>query len=223
MTDILWNGIQHISDKWIIKADEDAVKEHFQADDFHGIAGGGNVVKMHPKPAPRRTVLRWLSAAACICLCLCAAVVIRHFGTSPVTPPKMASAVMEVASSVEMNEYLGYTVPMLEGKTADAYILRTSGEYAETGSVLYSDGSSFQITRKGSEPPEDSYTVENISGVPVYFGWEDGHQYAAWTHNGYSCRYCDYDTGGGVALPNSATYEESDYVDEINSLILQLK
>lgn len=216
MTDILWNGMQYISDKWIIQADEDAVRAHFRAE-AHRTAGG-SLVKLRPRSASRRTALKWLSAAACLCLCLCAAMVMRLTGT----PPKMTSAVMEVASPAEMEKYLGYAVPMLEGKTADIYTLRTSGEYAETGSVLYSDGSSFQITRRDSAPPEDSYTVEDISGVPVYFGWEDGHQYAAWTYNGYSCRYLDYDAGG-VAFPNSVTSEETDYTDEIGSLILQLK
>lgn len=130
---------------------------------------------------------------------------------------------MEVSSSAEMEEYLGFTVPILESKEATAYILYASGEYAETGTIVYDDGSSFEITHKEDNASESSYNVESISGVDVHFGWEAGHSYAAWTYNGYFCRYYDYDAGGAPAFPNSNVPSSEEYKDEISSLILQLK
>lgn len=226
MTNILWDSMQYISDKWIIKADEDAVRKHFQGEKQCREGDGGTLSGLPPKPVLRRTALstfRWMPVAACICLCLCAAILVHHLNNSMNTPPKMESLVMEVTSLAEMKEFLGYAVPVLENKEAVAYTLRTSGEYAEIGSILYSDGSSFQITQSDSGLLGDGGQVESISGVSVHFGWEDGHQYAAWTYNGYSCCYYDYDAGGTTNFPNSGIDEEIDYKNEIRSLILQLK
>lgn len=222
MTDILWHAMQHISDDWIMKADEDAVRKHFQMDSPQEAEGNGRIITLPTKPFARKSARRrlgWLSVAACFCICVCAAL-FAQMGTSPGTLPRMEAPIMEVTSTDEMREYLGYPVPVLEGKTVTSYLLNTSGEYAETGSVLYSDGSSFQITRENTALPEDIYYTESINGVPVQFGWEDGHQYATWTHNGYSCRYYDYETGVGIMSPD--VQGEPDYTDEISSLILQL-
>lgn len=225
MIDALWNGIQYISDKWITQADEDAVREHFQGNASQK-AAENKMAGFANQPTLRRPAhkgFRWMTIAACACLCLCATVFFQRPEEPINTPLKMESSVMEVSSSAEMGEYLGFTVPVLESKEAAAYILYTSNEYAETGSIIYDDGSSFQIAREDHAVSDNSYIVENISGVDVHFGWEDGRPYAAWTYNGYSCRYYDYDVGGATIFPNSYASDHKQYKDEISSLILQLK
>lgn len=225
MTDALWNGMQHISDEWIVKADEDAVKKHFQNNTFRDAAEKNDIIEFPSQREKQRSRkgFRWATLAACACLCLCAVTIFRQSGSREGTPPKMTEAIMEVSSSAEMADYLGFSVPVLENKNASAYMLYASGEYAEKGSVVYDDGSIFEITTEDKTETKNVYGAETISGIVVQYGSEDGHLYAAWTCQGYSCRYYDYDVGSSSTLSHGESTDAAGYKDEISSLIIQMQ
>lgn len=226
MKDALWNGIQCIDDYWIMKADEDAVKKHFQNNRIHDEEPKNTIMDFSAQRENRRSARKgfhWAVFAACACLCICAAAMLQHFDGSPRTLLRMESAVMEVSSAAEMKDYLGFSVPVLESKNVSAYFLYTSGEYAEKGCVIYDDGSSFQITAEDKTTPENTYATENISGVDVQYGSDNGHIYAAWSYHGYSCRYYDYIVGSSSILSNGESPDDIEYQNEISSLIQQMK
>lgn len=125
-------------------------------------------------------------------LCGCRAEKV-DYGYSQVVNP-----IVEVGSVQEMEERLGYSVPVLE-KSVEVYIVLVIDGAAESGRIRYSDGSIFNIQR-GSGDISGIYggvleAEEVIAGIAVSVYAYEGLRYAIWEKDGFA-----YSLTGGDAL-----------------------
>ncbi len=138
-----------------------------------------------------------------ILMALCLAFALVGCGTEQNEAPdagfvQVVNPLVSVESVGEMEEKLGYSVPVLE-KDVESYIVLVIDGDCESGRIRYADGSDFNI-KKGSGDISGIYggvleTEENIHGVTVSFYVYEELRYAIWERDGFA-----YSLTGGAAL-----------------------
>jgi hypothetical protein len=111
---------------------------------------------------------------------------------------QMGNPLVEVASVQEMEDRLGYQVPVLD-KEVQTYIVLVIDGVADSGRIHYTDGTVFHI-KKGSGDISGIYggteeKTETLGGVSVTFLTFEGTRYAIWEQGGFA-----YSLTGGQAL-----------------------
>ena len=116
---------------------------------------------------------------------------------------QVVNPLVTVDSVLEMEERLGYAVPVLDKEVASYIVLVIDGA-AESGRIRYADGSDFNIKR-GTGDISGIYGgeltgEETIGGTTVsFFAFED-IRYAIWEQGGFT-----YSLTGGDTLPSDIT------------------
>ena len=126
--------------------------------------------------------------------CLCALVLLSGCGQqqNEATDPgfvQMVNPLVTVNSVQEMEEQLGYTVPVLEKEVTDYIVLVIDGK-ADSGRIRYADGCDFTI-KQGSGDVSGIYggTKEcevAIGGIAVSFWVYEDIRYAIWEKDGFA-------------------------------------
>ena len=99
----------------------------------------------------------------------------------------------EVASADEMEKLLGYEIPVTRDKKADTYIVIKTGDIAQHGRIIYSDGTEFDI-EKGEADVSGIYggslekTVK-INGTEIKIYTFENIRYGIWSDGVYSYSY----------------------------------
>ena len=119
-------------------------------------------------------------------------------------PVQMGNPLMEMASLEEMEDKLGYSVPVLE-KAVEAYIVVNMGDQPSIGRICYADGSVFNMQRGTGDVSGiyggESVGEEDVNGIAVsYFTFED-ESYALWESDGYT-----YSLTGGENLNEEVAF-----------------
>ena len=137
--------------------------------------------------------IRWGSLAACFCAVLAVGVVTLNNSKVQQPSPKrvqVVNPIIEVGSVEEMEEYLDFSVPLLD-KEVETYSVIVSDDYATTGQVDYRDGSEYRIqygsgdisgiyggvladTQEVDQVEVSYYTCEGLEGKVTYAIWEEG-------------------------------------------------
>ena len=110
---------------------------------------------------------------------------------------QMVNPLVEVASIQEMEEKLGYSVPVLE-KAVAAYIVLVIDGKADTGRIHYADGTVFNM-KKGTGDISGIYGgtatgEQTIGGVTVCFYAYEDLRYATWENGGFAYSLSDCPT-----------------------------
>ena len=139
-----------------------------------------------------------LILALCLCLALPAGCANKQADTPDTGFVQMGNPLVEVASLQEMEEKLGYSVPVLD-KAVDTYIVLVTGGTAQQGRIRYADGASFDM-KQGTGDISGIYggvveNAETISGVTVSFLTYEDLRYAIWEKDGFT-----FSLTGGEAL-----------------------
>lgn len=139
-----------------------------------------------------------------VLMVLCLAFALVGCGTERTEAPdagfvQVVNPLVTVESVEEMEEKLGYSVPVLD-KDVESYIVLVIDGVCESGRIRYADGSDFNI-KKGSGDISGIYggvldAEENIRGVTVSFCVYEELRYAIWEKDGFT-----YSLTGGTALP----------------------
>ena len=139
-----------------------------------------------------------------ILMALCLAFVLAGCGTEQTEAPdagfvQVVNPLVSVESVGEMEEKLGYSVPVLD-KDVESYIVLVIDGVCESGRIRYADGSDFNI-KEGSGDISGIYggaleVEENIHGTNVSFYVYEELRYAIWEKDGFT-----YGLTGGAALP----------------------
>ena len=113
---------------------------------------------------------------------------------------QIGNPLQEVASLEELENQLGYTVPVLD-KEITAYIVLAVDDTTSMGCIDYSDGTSFRM-QKGSGDISGIYggTLESdmeIDTVTVSYYTMEDLRYALWEKDGFT-----YSLVGGASLEN---------------------
>ena len=111
---------------------------------------------------------------------------------------QMGNPLVTVGSVQEMEEKLGYPVPVLE-KEVESYIVLVTDGAADSGRIRYADGSTFVI-KCGSGDVSGIYGgvseyEEVIDGISVSFLVMEDIHYAIWEKDGFT-----YSLTGGETL-----------------------
>lgn len=132
---------------------------------------------------------RMLLILAALCLVLAGCAGNRDPSPSPAAL-QQANPILEVESREEMEQYLDFSVPLLE-KEAEKYIVLVIDGYPRLGRVCYADGGEFRI-QYGSGDISGIYggqeeKTQTIGGVQVTFLVYEEIRYALWEMNGFTC------------------------------------
>lgn len=105
---------------------------------------------------------------------------------------------MAVSSVKEMEEYLDFSIPVLD-KDVDRYIVLVIDGYPTMGRIYYTDGGVFSI-QYGTGDISGIYggsleKTEPVNGVKVSYYTYETTRYALWETNGFT-----YSLTGGIAL-----------------------
>lgn len=114
-------------------------------------------------------------------------------GSSSAPSPERVQAVnpmMQVESLARMEEYLDFSVPVLD-KEVEKFIVLVIDGYPQMGRVCYADGGEFRI-QYGTGDISGIYggtekKTEEIQGVTVTFLVYDQIRYAIWEKDGFAC------------------------------------
>lgn len=158
--------------------------------------------------------------AACICIAFTSAAMMRD----PSEGVMVSNPITYVYSYEEMEKYLGYSVPKLNEKAPESYVVLSSAGKAESGKIKYSDGSELKIMR-GSGDISGIFGAKllgdmNISGVTVHYYSFDSIVYSVWSMDGYS--YC-YFACANKDVDNVPSMTESDVYSVTEKIIYILK
>lgn len=141
-----------------------------------------------------------LTIAACVgMLAGCGSV--ENQGETKAPKPELVKVVnplMTVSSVEEMEQYLDFSVPVLE-KEAEAYIVLVIDGYPQNGRIRYADCNTFNM-KYGSGDVSGIYggtleKTEEVDGVTVSFYTYDTTRYALWEQGGFT-----YSLTGGENL-----------------------
>ncbi len=107
---------------------------------------------------------------------------------------QMGNPLVEVASVQEMEDRLGYQVPVLD-KAVQTYIVLVIDGVADSGRIHYADGTVFHI-KKGSGDISGIYggTLDSeltLNGVSIGFYSFEGNAYAIWENGGFAYSLSD--------------------------------
>lgn len=92
----------------------------------------------------RKLKKTFLACAACLCLVVIGAIAFNS-PQEQITDTQVGNPVVEVTSSAEMEESLGYDVPVIEEKEVASYIVIDDGENPKHGRIVYSDDTEFDM------------------------------------------------------------------------------
>ena len=111
---------------------------------------------------------------------------------------QVVNPMMAVSSVKEMEEYLDFSIPVLD-KEVDSYIVLVIDGYPTMGRVYYTDKSLFSI-QYGTGDISGIYgghleKTEPVNGVKVSYYTYETTRYALWETNGFT-----YSLTGGIAL-----------------------
>lgn len=147
----------------------------------------------------KRTTSVWLKSgvAACLCLLLGGKVLMYHGNDTKTPAPapaqvQVVNPMLRVNSVEEMEEYLDFSVPVLE-KEVSVYAVIVLNGYPTIGQIKYADDTTFRIQYgEGDISGISGGTLassETVSGVSVdYYIFYDG-EYAVWEKNGFVFSY----------------------------------
>lgn len=142
--------------------------------------------------------LKWGAAAACLCLVIGGGLMLnRSNNNSNVPHPEQLQVVnplMKVSSLEEMEQYLDFSVPVLE-KKADTYLVIVLDGYPECARIIYADGSVFSM-KYGTGDISGIYggtleKEEKLNGVTVSFYTYSDTKYATWEKDGFTFSLSD--------------------------------
>lgn len=138
-----------------------------------------------------------------VLMVLCLAFALVGCGTEQTEAPdagfvQVVNPLVTVESVEEMEEKLGYSVPVLD-KDVESYIVLVIDGVCESGRIRYADGSDFNI-KEGNGDISGIYggvleTEERIREVVVSFYAYEEIRYAIWEKDGFT-----YSLAGGGAL-----------------------
>ena len=137
-------------------------------------------------------------AVLCVLLCGLLSAGCGKAGAPKPEKVQVVNPLMEVASPEEMEQYLDYSVPVLE-KEADAYIVLVFDGYPQMGRIRYADGAVFNM-QYGSGDISGIYggTLESTEACGEmevsYYVYEE-LRYALWETGGFT-----YSLSGGEDL-----------------------
>ena len=102
---------------------------------------------------------------------------------------KVVNPIMEVNSLEEMEEYLDFSVPVLE-KDVESYIVLVIDGYPTQARIKYQDGMNFDM-KHGSGDVSGIYggilvKEETIEGIKVSFMCYEDINYAIWENKGFT-------------------------------------
>ena len=162
--------------------------------------------------------------AACICIAFTSAAMMRDLSEGENPDVMISNPITYVDSYDEMEKYLGYSVPVLEEKMPESYVIFASDGRAESGTVKYSDGSELK-TMRGSGDISGVFGAKllgdiNISGVTVHYYSFESTVYSVWSIGGYSYCYSTHANKDSSGTPNTA---ESDVYSVTEKIIYILK
>lgn len=105
---------------------------------------------------------------------------------------EIANPLNEVNSIKEMEESLGFNVPVLNKEVYQYFVIGEKNKEIQ-GRIIYKDGTKFDIA-KGNEDVSGIYDgklqkSEIIEGVKVSYYKADDTKYVIWDNNGYSYSY----------------------------------
>lgn len=132
-----------------------------------------------------------LTIAACVgMLAGCGSV--ENQGETKAPQPELVKVVnplMTVSSVEEMEQYLDFSVPVLE-KEVESYIVLVIDGYPQNGRIRYADGNTFNM-KYGSGDVSGIYggtleKTEELDGVTVSYYSYDATRYALWEQNGFT-------------------------------------
>lgn len=154
----------------------------------------------YKKKAKQPTWIRRGAMAACLCLLVVGGVMFTHNNSDIPNPDhvQIPNPIITVTTVEEMEEYLDFTVPVLE-KKVESYSVIVMDSYPTIGQVDYADGSEFRI-QYGNGDISGIYggTLEEsseIDGVKVeYYKYTDNDTnaditYAIWEQNNFTFSY----------------------------------
>lgn len=143
------------------------------------------------RKAKKPVWLKWAAMAACLCLVLCGTIVTNQFRNEVPNPGyvRVANPIMEVTSVEEMEQYLDFSVPVLE-KDVDSYIVMVIDGYPQSARIKYADNSVFNM-KFGSGDISGIYggkleKEETIGGIRVSFYAYENIRYATWEKDGFT-------------------------------------
>ena len=145
--------------------------------------------------------VRWGCAAACLCLILAAgflgAVRDQEVGLNP-SYVEISSPILSMQTLEEMEEYMGFSVPVLD-KAVDGYCVYVMAGEPAMGQVNYADGSEFRIQcGQGDISGIQGGAVEQttvLAGVQVRLCRLEDMTYALWEAEGFTFSYVYTDNG----------------------------
>lgn len=141
-----------------------------------------------------------LTIAACACM-LAGCGSVENQGETNAPQPELVKVVnplMTVSSVEEMEQYLDFSVPVLE-KEAESYIVLVIDGYPQNGRIRYADGNTFNM-KYGSGDVSGIYggtleKTEDVGTVTVSYYMYDATRYALWKQGGFT-----YSLTGGENL-----------------------
>lgn len=145
----------------------------------------------------KRTTSVWLKSGVAACLCLLiGGGVLMYRGNHPQSPApaqvQVVNPMLRVGSIEEMEEYLDFSVPVLE-KEASAYVVIVLNGYPTIGQITYADDTTFRVQYGEGDISGISggtlVSSETVSGVSVDYYIFSGGEYAIWEKNGFTFSY----------------------------------
>ena len=143
-------------------------------------------------------MLTWMKRLVAIVLAVaCMAAVLAGCGKAEAPEEgfvQMGNPLVEVASAAQMEEKLGYPIPLLD-KEVEIYFVLVINGIADTGRIHYKDGTVFNI-KKGSGDISGIYggTLDSeltLNGVSIGFYSFEGNAYAIWEDGGFAYSLSD--------------------------------
>ncbi len=141
----------------------------------------------------RKLKKAFLACAACLCLALIGTITFNYFPQEQTPDTQAGNPVVEVASSAEMEESLGYDVPVIEEKNVDSYIVIDDGQNPKHGRIVYSDDTEFDMEEGQTDPSgisggsKEKTEIICETAVDIY-SYEDT-AYGTWSDDTFSYAY----------------------------------
>lgn len=146
-----------------------------------------------------KSILKRLIIIIVFCVCMMVAAIAMFIGGSKQKSTKEKSTRLEIPNPLtevktisEMNQYLGFTIPVMD-KKVEKYIVIGEGKYATHARIIYQDQTEFDM-EKGKADVSGIYGGEiieekEINKVKVKFNKKDETRYVTYTTDMYSYSY----------------------------------
>lgn len=145
-----------------------------------------------------KNIMKRLIIIIILCICMMLAAIAMFIGGSKKTTTEKAkrleipNPLTEVKTISEMNQYLGYTIPVMD-KKVEKYIVIGEGKYATHARIIYEDQSEFDM-EKGKNDVSGIYGAsiieeKEINKIKVTFHKKDETRYITYSTDMYSYSY----------------------------------